>query len=266
MTSCRAKWLQASLAVALVLSVPSLSRGQTAGTLDLGSFLDKAAQKIKSYPDNVDWTANVIAKTTKMDRNWTPESMIVVSKAVKVLGGEREEVILKAEETKKGKTKDLTQKYAEDAQEARDKAKKRHAEERGGRGGAGRGGASISLDSVLPFSSEKRGQFDFLLTENALVDGRPAFLLEVKAKVKDEKNWEGRFYFDPATIDLLGIEVKPSENPSMVKDLEFRMTFEILDGRYLAVKSTWIKVNGGFFLKHVRQIVEETYSGFEVLK
>lgn len=239
---------------------------QTAGPRDLATFLDHAAQKIKSYPEKSNWTANAVSTITKMDRKWTPESVLVVAKKVTFTDGARDETILKAEETKKGKTKDITEEYAAEAKEARDKERKRRAEERAGGGRAGRRGQSMSLDELLPFSEQKRNQFDFRLTENAAVDGRPAVLLEVKAKVKDEKNWEGLFYFDAATDDLLRIEARPSENPSMVKELEFRMTFEILDGRYLAVKNSWIKINGGFFLKHIRQVIEEEYSGFEVLK
>ena len=239
---------------------------QTPGPRDLTSFLDKAAQKIKSYPEKSNWTATAVSKITKMNRKWAPESVVLVTKTVKLTEGAREETILRAEETKKGKTKDITEDYAEEARETREKERKRQAEEGDGGGRNSRRGGNISLDSFLPFSDQKRSQFDFRLMDNADVDGRPAVLLEVKAKVKDEKNWEGQFYFDAATDDLLRIEVRPSENPSMVKELEFKMTFEILDGRYLAVKKSWIKINGGFFLKHIRQIIEEEYSGFEVIK
>ncbi len=265
MTLYRRKWRLIGSYAGLMIFALSAAGAQTPASQDLASFLDKAAQKIKSYPQKASWTASAVSKITKMDRKWTPESVTVVTKTVKLLDGERDEVILKAEETKKGKTKDITKKYAEDAKETRDKERKRRAEEGDGGGNSRRGG-SMSLDSLLPFSEQKRGQFNFQLTKNAALDGRPAVLLEATAKVKDEKNWEGRFYFDPLTIDLLRIEVRPSENPSMVKELDFRMTFEILEGRTLAVKSSWIKINGGFFLKHIRQVIEEEYTGFEVVK
>jgi len=256
---------RASLSLALVLWILSVAGGQTSEASDLASFLDKAALKIKSYPDKASWTSNTVTTITKMDRHWTPESVTVVTKIVRVSDGEREETILKAEETKKGKTRDITRKYAEDAREAREKEKKRRADANEGDRG-GRRSMSLSLDEFLPFAEPKRGQFDFLLTEKAAVDGRPALMLEVTARVKSEKNWEGRFYFDPKTTDILGLEVRPSENPSLVKELEFRATFEVLDGRVLVVKSTRAKVNGGFFLKHIRQVIEETSSGFELTK
>jgi hypothetical protein len=67
------------------------------------------------------------------------------------------------------------------------------------------------------------------------------------------------------TDDLIQVEVKPAANPKMVKEFEMKMTFEVIDGRYLALKSSRVKINGGIFLKHIRQVIEEEYSGFEIL-
>jgi len=259
------RWTSSLIGLAILGIGMSVAGGQTSGASDLASFLDKAALKIRSYPEKASWTANTVTTITKMDRNWIPESVTVVAKTVRVTDGEREESILKAEETKKGKTRDITRKYAEDAREARERERKRRSEANEGNR-SGRRSASFSIDEFLPFAEPKRGQFYFLLTEKAAVDGRPAVMLEVTARVKSEKNWEGKFYFDPETTDLLGLEVRPSENPSLVKELEFRATFEVLDGRVLVVKSTRAKVNGGFFLKHIRQVIEETSSGFELTK
>lgn len=249
-----------------VVSSRGLIFAQIPGAQDIHPFLDKVAEKIKSYPEYKNWKASAALTITKMDKNWRPESVTVVTKNVKVTNGKREEEILKAVETKKGKTKDVTLKYAEEAGENREKEKNRRAEEENekNKDDESRGG-SLSLDSLLPFSEKKRDQFDFRLSEGAALNGKPAVVLDFVAKVKDEKNWEGRFYFDPATYDLLQLEVKPSANPRMVKELEVGMTFDILQGRYLVLKSSHVKINGGIFIKHIRQVVEEEYSGFEVL-
>jgi len=234
-----------------VVSGLGLIFAQNPGAQDIHPFLDKVAEKIKAYPEYKSWKASAVLTITKMDKNWRPEFVTVVTRNVKVTNGKREEEILKAVETKKGKTKDVTQKYAEEENE-----KNKDDESRGG---------SLSLDSLLPFSEKKRDQFDFRLSEGAALNGKPAVVLDFVAKVKDEKNWEGQFYFDPATHDLLQLEVKPSANPRMVKELEVGMTFDILQGRYLVLKSSRVKINGGIFIKHIRQVVEEEYSGFEVL-
>ena len=51
----------------------------------------------------------------------------------------------------------------------------------------------------------------------------------------------------------------------MVKELAMQIDFEVLDKRYLVLKRLRFIVNGGIFIKHVRQIVEDVYSDFEVL-
>jgi len=260
----RSKWIH-FFAVLFMVSSGSIF-AQTSGG-DIGRFLDRAAQKIAFYSDLKNWKASAVTTITKMDKTWKPESVTVVTKNVKVTNGEREEEILKAEETKKGKTTDVTLKYAQEAREEREKEKKRRAEEKDqNKRGEGRGQSmTMTLDEMLPFSEKKRAEFDFRLMENGVLDGRPVAVLDAAAKVKDEKNWEGRFLFDPATHDLYQVEIKPSKNPKMVKELEMRLTFEILDGRYLAVKSSRFKINGGIFIKHIRQLIEEEYSGYEVL-
>jgi len=233
---------------------------------DIRPFLDKVGEKIKAYPEYKNWKASVVLTITKMDRNGRPESVTVVTKNIKVKDGEREEEILKAVETKKGTSKDITQKYAEEARKNREKEKNRRAEKKNDKTLDDESrGASLSLGTLLPFSEKRRDQFDFRLNEGAVLNGKPAVALEVTAKIKDEKNWEGRFYFDPATSDLLQLEVKPSVNPRMVKELEVRMTFDILQGRYLVLKSSHIKINGGIFIKHIRQVSDEEYSEFEIL-
>jgi hypothetical protein len=79
------------------------------------------------------------------------------------------------------------------------------------------------------------------------------------------RNWEGTFSFDPETHDLVSLDLRPSQNPKMVKELNMRIEFEVLEDRYLVLKRLQFKVNGGIFIKHVRQIVEDVYSDFEIL-
>ncbi len=160
MTLYRRKWRLIGSYAGLMIFALSAAGAQTPASQDLASFLDKAAQKIKSYPQKASWTASAVSKITKMDRKWTPESVTVVTKTVKLLDGERDEVILKAEETKKGKTKDITKKYAEDAKETRDKERKRRAEEGDGGGNSRRGG-SMSLGQPSTVFRTEKGSIQF---------------------------------------------------------------------------------------------------------
>jgi len=180
-------------------------------------------------------------------------------------GAPREE-ILKALQTKKAKTTDITEKYAEERRKEREKARRKRAEEKTSASAEDEhGGGAMSLDEFLPFSEKKRGDFEFRLMDQPTAEGKTVSVLDVRAKVKNQRNWEGTFYFDPETYNLTKIDLHPSQNPKMVKELTMQIDFEVLNDRYLVLKRTQFKVNGGIFIKHVRQIVEDVYSNFEVL-
>jgi hypothetical protein len=234
---------------------------------DVGGLLDKLSQRIKASFDYKNWKASIVSTTTKADKNWAAEEVTVVTKNVKSSAeGKPEEEILKALQTKKGKTTDITQKYAEERRKEREKARQRRAEEQDPPAADDeRGGGSVSLDEFLPFSDKKRGDFEFRLQDKTMLDGQEVSVLDVRARLKDPKNWDGMFYFDPETYDLLRIDLRPSKNPKLVKELEMLIDFEVLQNRFLVLKRTRFKVNGGIFIKHVRRIIEDVYSHFEVL-
>jgi hypothetical protein len=246
-------------------AIPLLSGQMT--QQDMGSLLDKLSQKIKASFDYKNWRATIVSTITKTDKNWTPEEVTVVTKNISSSNeGEPQEEILRALQTKKGKTTDITQKYAEERRKDREKARKRQAEEKtNASADHEQGGGAMSLDEFLPFSEKKRGDFEFRLQDRAAAEGQAVSVLDVRAKVKNPKNWEGTFFFDPETYNLTKIDLRPSLNPKMVKELTMQIDFEVLNDRYLVLKRTQFKVNGGIFIKHVRQIVEDVYSNFEVL-
>lgn len=258
---------QAARCILFVAAAILLCGGQ-APPQETTRLLDGLAQRMKTAFDYKNWSAFVVSTITKTDKNWVPEEVTTVTKTLRSAGeGEPQEDIVKALLTKKGKTTDITQKYAEERRKDREKARKKRAEEENKvSSDEERGGGAMSLDEFLPFSAKKRGEFEFQLESRAAGEGKAVSVLEVRARVKSLRNWEGTFSFDPETFDLVKIRVRPSKFPKLVKELEMEIDFEILDGRYLALKRTRFKVDGGIFIKHVRQIVEDVYSNFEVLE
>jgi len=89
--------------------------------------------------------------------------------------------------------------------------------------------------------------------------------LKSKAKTKDEKLWEGKYYIDQESFDVLKLEIKPSKNPKHVKELEFEMKFQVLPGGYFVVKKVRARINGGIFIKRIRMISEDEYSDYEII-
>jgi hypothetical protein len=246
-------------------AIPLWSRA--APQQDMESLLDKLSQKIKASSDYKSWRASVLSTITKTDKNGTPEDVTVVTKSIgSSPEGEPQEEIVKALQTKKGKTTDITEKYAEERRKERAKMRQRRAGEPSDESAdKPAGGGAMSLDEFLPFSEKRRQDFEFRLQERRLSEGLPDSVLEARAKVKDPKNWEGTFSFNPETYDLISFDLRPSQNPKMVKELNMRLEFKVLDDRYLVLKRLQFKVNGGIFIKHVRMIVEDVYADFEVL-
>ena len=241
--------------------------GQAVG-LDLSVFLDKVDAKVGGFVEARNWRGSVTSTITKMDRHWAAESVTVVTKTVTVADGRRSEEILTALETKDGETRDVTREFIEADRKARERYRRQRPPDKPRPEGAAsrRRGLAGSIDEYTPFSEARRKLFAFRLDENASLDGRPALALDVTAKVKSDKNWEGRIYFTPGTLDPLLAEARPSETPRFVQELEARVALDVIGGRILMLKRTRIKVNAGFlFFKRIRQVQEDVYSGIELL-
>jgi Skp family chaperone for outer membrane proteins len=266
----RSTWKETCRRAALVIwsaaaATPLLS-GQP-GPQDMDSLLNRLSQKVKVSSDYKSWRASVVSTITKTDKDWTPEEITVVTKTIESSAeGEPQEKILKALQTKNGKTTDITRKYAEERRKEREKYRKRRArEEKAESDGDQHDRGAMSLDEFLPFSEKKRQDYEFRLQTPPVSEGPAISVLEARAKVKSLRNWEGMFSFDPETYDLIKVDLHPSQNPKLVKELSMQIDFEVLNNRYLGLKRTQFKVNGGIFIKHVRQIVEDVYGDFEVL-
>jgi len=239
---------------------------------DINAFLDRVAARVEGYNPKASWTASIMSTQIETDRKWNPEKTIVVSKAVTVTEGRREEKALKVLETKDGKTQDITAQYLAEQSARREKERaKREAKpepaprDKPGEKPSGRRSFSLNISEILPFQPERRPDFIFKLQETTDADGRKLAVLDVRAKVKDSLNWEGTYTIDAVTGDLVRARIKPSETPSMVKELEVEVELEVFEEVNLIPKRTWIKVNAGFlFIKRIHMISEEIYSDIRI--
>lgn len=230
----------------------------------LEAFLDKAAERFRSLAEPRSWTAMVVSTRTEMDRKWAPESVTVVRKTVTITDGGREEAILEAVETKNGQSRDVTASVAAESRKNLDRERARRAEDSAKAGTETRRSDRMALDEIIPFSAKKRPEYVFKPVDGAALDGAPAVVLDVEAKVKDDKHWQGRFWFDPASADLRRAEIKPADTPPFVKEIDISITFDTHPSGPIVLRAIRIKINAGFFLKHVRQVVVEEYSDYRI--
>ncbi|MDH7513828.1 MAG: hypothetical protein QHH14_12850 [Clostridiales bacterium] len=261
--------LLALLMIAICLGPPAVSLGAGASADDgLNAVLDKTAERIRSYPELKNWTASVVSVQTEIDKTWKPKKVTRVLKTVRVTDKERSEEIVRAEVTEKGATRDITRKYIREIEERRREEKKRDAERKRevqAEEGEKQSRRSFNLEDLIPFSDKNRGKFVFSRLEDELLDGRPVFVLQSHARVQAEELWEGRYFISQDGYDVLKVILSLAKNPKFVKEFAAEIEFQVLPTGHFVLRKSRMKVDAGMILKHVRMLIEEEYSDYEII-
>jgi len=249
------------LGAATALHFPGLAQ-----VTELMLLVERVSKQLDLHPKYDSWKASVTSITTKMDKNWKPQKVTTVKKIIKVFNKERTEEIIQALETEKGKTKDITEKYIKEAKKQKEKEKKKERERKiNEEKEKNRRSLELTWEEIFPFNEEKRINYDFLKLEDSYIDERPVYVLESRAKIKDEKLYEGKYYICKDRFDVLKIILKPSKNPKYVKEFEIEMSFEALPQGYFVLRKSKARIDGGIFIKRIRMTTEEEYSNYEIM-
>jgi hypothetical protein len=231
---------------------------------DLSLLLDRIAERSETRPELKDWRANAVSVATEMDKNWKPKKTTRVRKTVEVTESRRKEKVIEALQTEKGLSKDITEEYIRKAEE-RGGAKNKPEDNKSQTGDDKKGmRRSLSLEELLPFGEKARRDFTFTRLPDEIIEGRTVYVVESKANVKDEKFWEGRYFISPESYDVIKVRLTLSKNPKFVKEFSTEMDFQVLPDGHFFIKKTWMKVDAGMVIKHIRMVVEEEYSDIEV--
>jgi hypothetical protein len=226
---------------------------------DLVPLLDKITARIDSYPKNLNYKAMCVSNETKMNKQWQPEQTITTKSIQKKINNEESNEILEAIETENRKSKDITAKIIKQAKKQREQGEKDAKEK-------GRPEKENMYSAYFPFTKEKRAKYNFQKLNDSVIEGRPVFLIEAKAKEKDEKLLEGKYYIDQKTYDVLKLEATPSKIPIFVKEMEMEMDFKVLPEGNLVVKRVKARADASLLVKHFRVITEVEYSDYEILQ
>jgi hypothetical protein len=226
---------------------------------DLGPLLGKISKRMNSYPENDNWKARIVTKNAEMDEEWQPKKTIITTVIIKSVDNMLSSEVLEAMETEDGAINDITEKIAKQTEEQIERTNKQTSEQMEQKG------TENSPDPRIPFDEGKRPKYTYHRLDDAVINERPVFLIEAVAKEKDQGLFEGKYYIDQETYDVLKAQVKPSKNPKFVKELDMDIDFEVLpEGNYIEKKSK-TRVNGGPFFKRVRMIFEVEYFDIEIL-
>ena len=235
---------------------------------DVQEVLEKTVQRVQSYPELINWKASVLATMYEMDKKWKSKKKTVVEKIVMMKGKRRNESIKSAVEFKKGKSKDVTQKYVNEAYKAREKAAKENKKEQNKDATGDDTGKrmDLSIEEMLPFSEKNRAKYEFTLLDETDLDGVAAYVVEARAMERSKDLLEGKFYINQDTWDILRAELQLAKNPSAVKLMEMAMDFLVLPEGHLVVKKMFFRIHVGVVVKNFRREATEEYSDYQILE
>ncbi len=252
----------------LFLSCFFLTAALYAEDMPLDSLIQHVESRLNSYTDYDTFSVSVVSVTRQMDRKWEPTEEYYIEKKMTVHGKDGEEEIIKAVKNKKGEETDITEQVREEQKKAKEKAAKRNKkkeEKNNPTEDEEKGQISLDLKDILPFDKDKRNLFEFYFLPDTVILSSTTYGIGVKVKEMSEQRYEGRYYFDKETYDLLFVDVVPSKNPKFVKEFNIKMWFDLLDSRYLIMTRDSMRIFAGFLIKKIRMEIDETYSDYQIV-
>jgi hypothetical protein len=231
---------------------------------DIDSLLDKVEARLSSYKEYESFAVSARTNEQMMDSDWKPKKTVLVEKKITKSKKEQTTEILKATSTEKGGTEDVTGEYRKKEEERREKEKKKKMSDREDEEDDQHGSLSLGEDDLFPFKKAGRARFQFTRLADSTVLDKPVLVIQTEARKKSKDVYEGKYYVDPETYDILLVELSPSKNPRFVKELQMKMRFEILPGNYQVVKSYWMRLFVDAWIKKIRMELEEKYENYNI--
>lgn len=238
------KILVLSFVFYFVLHVPQIEAAEPA----MDAFLDRVSSKLDSLDNKRPHTVEVTSIVQEMDGHWRPKKETIIQELVTKRDTVRTVKIIKAIVKEKGKETDVTQKVNKD--------QKKQGKKRGIRFGA---------KDFFPFDRQKRNMYVFQFLPDTTIKNSVVKVLKVKALKPDEDLFNGTYFINAKTAHLVRLNLHPSKNPKMVKEMKLRMNFGINDfGNYI-VKDFETITFAQFLLKKYRYKIVEKYKNYKFL-
>ena len=87
----------------------------------------------------------------------------------------------------------------------------------------------------------------------------------IYAKIRSDKFFEGTYYIDPDTYDVVRAFLQPAKNPGPLKRLEMEFFFQIQPDGYMIPRETRVRIHVGLVVKNIRMEIQEIYKSFKAL-
>lgn len=242
----------------LIIGIISICTTLNAQTLN--EILTRADEKIQSYT-HLDTLIMDVSSTVKhMTSKWETSKITSIEKTVSIYGDSTHEEIHQATEENKGKVKDITKKVQAELQKAEKKQNQKKDNNKDEEGSM-----SLSLEELW-MTEKDRENYDYKLLPDTLINNRWAHSVEIEAHFDADSLYEGTYYIEKETYDLILVDIKPSKNPKMVKEMQLRFWFAPVKNNQLLLQRTWTKIYASLLIKKFRIIVDESYSNYQFPK
>jgi len=222
---------------------------------NLGSVLDRLESNCSAFGKPSPKRYRAQGTLQQMNSDWKPETVTRTEKEFTFRDSTWQETLIKAVRTKRGgKEEDITREMIENDEKNRRNQKDKN-----------RQGQSLSMDSedLFVFAKKKRGEYDFSWLSDSLLDGRRVARLSAVPKKKEAERFCMTYAIQPDSMTVLMVEMKPSKNPKMVKQLSMTLSLSRdPDGHYF-LRRFWMKLFVNLLVKKIRTEVVEEYGGLE---
>jgi hypothetical protein len=194
----------------------------------------------------------------EVDGDGRPKSVTTITKAVVFRDSTRADSILKAVETKGGKSRDVTKEWIEkDAKEKAGRERKKGTKTKDG----GKQEASFSMDSddLFVFMKDVRGDYRFSRAKDTLIDGRSLRRITASPKTPAENRFFAEYVLSPDSATVMFARLTPGKFPKMVKHMDMSMQFMDDAGGHYFLDEFRMRFYASLVVKKIRMEIKESY-------
>jgi hypothetical protein len=121
---------------------------------------------------------------------------------------------------------------------------------------------SRGKDTKSPLDEKFRNDYVFKLLGGSFFDRQPVWVIEFKAKKKEENYIDGKAYILKDKFDIAKVDFTPAKIPSVIKNIKLSLIYSNIQGYWLPTKfqmAMKVDVKVVFSMYHKDIKVEDTY-------
>lgn len=256
------RWLLWIIGLTFFLTCPGNLAAQSVAKDSLIQRISRRQQNLYLRIDN--WQARVTSTTIWLDRNSESRQTRVVEKRFRIRDLEQYEEILHAEQWKDSGAVDITEHMIEAQKHfnIRSSLENLLFEEL-----RNHGGDTLYASDLFPFSADHRPLYSYTVSDDSVIGNQPVYIVRATINTPDSRYYNGRFYVEKNTCDVLKAVFWPSKNSVFVKKLRGEFSFRIHPRGFYRLERLELLVDVNLaFINLLRRKWVEEYSQYQIFQ